>query len=162
MRSVHGRPRAVSSHDWIQPRSMFWAGVRSKRPSSLRSAATTVSATPRGLELGDARAVALELVGLVLAVLAQLLADGLHLAAQQELPLLVLHAVADVTAIFSVSSSSARASLAHSSTLADPHLDVDGLEQLDLALGRQVGPPAGQVGERAGVVALLGRRQRPR
>ena len=36
---------------------------------------------------------------------------------------------------------------------AHPRLDVDGLEQLDLALERQLGPPAGEVGQRAGVVA---------
>ncbi len=30
--------------------------------------------------------------------------------------------------------------------LADPHLDVDGLQQLDLALDGEVGPPAGEVG----------------
>ena len=46
VRSVHGRPSTVSSQPWIQPRSMFCSGIRSKRPSSLRSARTTSSATP--------------------------------------------------------------------------------------------------------------------
>ena len=52
----------------------------------------------------------------------------------------------------SVSSSSARASLAQASTSSTRSVDVDGLEQLDLALDREVGPPAGGVGQRAGVV----------
>ena len=57
------------------------------------------------------------------------------------------------SAIFSASSRSARASLAQPSTRRDPRLDVDGLEQLDLALDGQLGPPADEVGQRARVVA---------
>ena len=93
--------------------------------------------------------------GVRLAVVAQLLADGGQLLAQQELALALLHAVAHLGA-------DALGELQLGQRLLDPPqhqldagADLDGLEQLDLALDRQVGPPARGVGEGGRVVEPL-------
>ena len=97
--------------------------------------------------VGDLRAV---LVGDRL-VLAQLAADRVHLLAQEVLALLLLGAGLDVVA-------DAVAHLQLGQPLAleldgerEALGDVDGLQQADLLLERQVGAVAGRVGQRAGL-----------
>ena len=82
-------------------------------------------------------------------VLAELLADRVHLLAEEELPLLLLHPRVDVLA-------DALADLHQREPLAlegerelEPLGDVDRLEQLHLLLEGEVGAVAGRVGERA-------------
>ena len=95
VRSVHGRARTTSSHPWIQPRSVCCSGMRSNLPSSLRSCLTTSSCTPAASSASMRCAVVVDGLAAV-GVVAELLADGVHLAAEQVLALLVLEAVADV------------------------------------------------------------------
>ena len=102
------------------------------------------------LGLGDAGAVALDLV-LVVDV-AQLLADGVELAPQQELALRLLHALGDVVADAAAELDLAQRLAGPGEGLLEPLLDVDGLEQLELALVGQVGGVAGGVGEGARLV----------
>ena len=108
----------------------------------------------RHQRLVDLGAVAGELVALLALELAELLADGVELAAQEELALRLLHALVDVLAD----------ALAHGDLgqhVAQPgrHLGealghVDRLEQLQLALVREVGREPGGVGQRARLVDL--------
>ena len=100
------------------------------------------------LGLRDLRAVLLDDGALVLA---ELLADRVHLLAQEVLALLLLGAGLDVLA-------DAPAHLQLGEPLAleadgelEPLDDVERLEQLDLLLEGQVGRVAGRVGERAGL-----------
>src|SRR5262249_42675407 len=102
------------------------------------------------LGLGDARAVCRDLVLVVR--LAELLANRLHLTAQQELALRLLHALGHVIADAAPQLDLAERLAGPADRLLEPLLDVDGLEQLELALEREVGPVAGRVGERAGMI----------
>ena len=81
------------------------------------------------------------------AVLTQLLADRAHLLAQEELALVLLDALAHVLADLLVDLEFGQSFLRPLEHLLEASLDVDGLEQLDLALEGEVGPPAGEVGE---------------
>ena len=109
----HGvEPACGSSRAPCSARACARAGRSPARSPS------TVASVERVLldELGELRAVVVDEV-LVVAVLAQLLADRAHLLAQQELALVLLHALGHVLADPLVdSSSSASASLAQSST----------------------------------------------
>ncbi len=95
VRSPHGTSNTVSSQVRIQPCSAASSGVRSSRLISRSMASRTDSGRVVAQRL-EPFAEALDGVGLV--VLAQLLADGGELLAQQELALALLHAVADLGA----------------------------------------------------------------
>ena len=110
-----------------------------------------VAADPGGLQGVDALPVALGHVAVVGAV-AQLLADGLHLAPQQHLPLLAVEALPHVGGDLLGQLPLGQGLLDPAQHQGHPGLDVDGLQQLDLLGVGQVRPPAGQVGQRAGVV----------
>ena len=100
-------------------------------------------------DLGESRPVR---VGGLALVVAQLLADRRHLLAQQELALGLLHAVGDVAADALGQLELGEGLLGPGQDLLDPLGDVGRLQQLDLALDVEVGPPAGRVGQRAGLV----------
>ena len=98
--------------------------------------------------LGDLRAV---VVGDRAVVLAELLADRLHLLAQEVLALLLLGAVLDV-----VADAAAHLQLGQALALVlegelEALGDVERLEDADLLLDRQIGAVAGRVGQRARV-----------
>ncbi len=99
----------------------------------------------QGVELG-----AVVVTGLVVAV-AELLADGLELLAQEELPLLLLHAVghavADLAGDLQLGQVLARPGQHDRESLAH----VDGLEHVDLVLGGRLAPGGDGVGEGAGL-----------
>ena len=82
-------------------------------------------------------------------VLAQLLADRVHLAAQQILALLLLGAGLDVLADALSDLELGQAAALELERQAQPLDDVDGLEQLDLLLVGEVGRVAGRVGKGA-------------
>ena len=153
VRSVHGRPRTVSSQPWIQPALHVLLGHALEAAELLAQGADDVVGHAGGLEGVDAGAVVVD--GLALGgVVAQLLADGVHLAAQEVLALLLVDAVADVVGDLLGQLPLGEGLLGPAEHEAHPLLDVDRLEQLDLAVGAQVGPPAGEVGEGAGVVGV--------
>src|SRR5207302_1396551 len=100
------------------------------------------------LRLGDPRAV---IVRCGAVILAELLADGVHLAAEDVFPLLALRARLDVLA-------NAPPNLHLGEALAlDPHRelqavdDVDGLQELDFLGEAHVGRIAGRVGKSTGI-----------
>ena len=125
--------------------SPLWSPIRSSR----RGLALGLLADGVGhAGLGDLRAVVL---GDGRVVLAELLADRLHLLAQHVLALLLRRALLDVVA-------DAPANLQLGEPLAlqpqrelQPLDDVDRLEQLDLLVEGDVGRVGGGVGERAGL-----------
>ena len=119
--------------------------MRSKRASS-RSACSRTCVGHR--RLGDLRAVLVDDGRLVLA---ELLADRVELLAQDVLALLLLHARVDVLADAAADLHRRSRSRWKSSASSRRSVDVEGLEQLDLLLERQVGRVAGRVGERAGL-----------
>ena len=87
----------------------------------------------------------------VVVALPQLLADGIELASQQELALLLLHPVGHLgTDLLGELELGERVTCPGDGER-EPLLDVDRLEQLDLAFEGEVGPPARRVGERAGL-----------
>ena len=94
--------------------------------------------------LGDLGAV---LLGDGRVVLAQLLADGVHLAPQQILALLLLRAGLDVLADALSDLELGQPAALEVERQRQPLDDVDGLEQLDLLLVGEVGRVAGRVGE---------------
>ncbi len=91
----------------------------------------------------------------VAVALAQLLADGLELAAEQELALLALHAVRDLGADLLRDFQLGQGVTGPGHDGFEAGLDVERLEQFDLALEGQLRPPAGRVGQRAGVADAL-------
>ena len=99
--------------------------------------------------LGDLVAVLLGDVLVVGSTFTQLLADGRELLAQEELPLLLLHAVGDVMADLLGQFDLGQGLLDPCHGQLEASLDVDGVEQLDLALDGQIGPPADGVGQGA-------------
>ena len=105
-----------------------------------------------GLERVDALAVVVG--GLAVVLVAELLADGVHLAAEDVLALLLVEAVADLVADLLGELALGEGLLGPPEHEAHPLGDVDRLEQLDLALERQLRPPADQVGQAAGVVGV--------
>ena len=92
---------------------------------------------------------------LLVAALAQLLLDGLELLAEQELALTGLHAVVHLTGDRGGDLGLGQRIADPAEDERDPRFDVHRLEQLDLALDGQVGPPAGQVGQRRRSVDLV-------
>ena len=102
--------------------------------------------------LFDPRAVVLGAVGLVLA---QLLADGVELLAEQELALVLFHPVADVGGDLVVDLHLGQVLLRPLDQDGQPLGDVRGLEQPTLLLVAQPRGVAGQVGQRAGVADLV-------
>ncbi len=89
---------------------------------------------------------------LVVIQLAQLLADGGELLAQQELALALLHALGDVPADAVLDLLLREGVAGPGQDLLESLLDVEGLQQLDLAVEVEVGRVDGGVGELAGVV----------
>ena len=87
----------------------------------------------------------------LLAVLAELLADRAHLLAQQELALALLHAFADVGADLVLQLQVGQRVLGPAHDELEAGLDLDRLQDLDLLLEGQVGRVAGGVGDLAGV-----------
>ena len=94
----------------------------------------------------DPLAVARDLVGL--AVLAELLADGVELPAQDELALALLHPLGDVVADPALQLDLAEHVARPGGRLLQPLADVERLEQLELLPEREVGREAGRVGQR--------------
>ncbi len=88
---------------------------------------------------------------LAVTLLAELLADGRQLLAQQVLALGPLHALGDVgpDAILELQLGQRLASPRQDQL--DPAGGIEGLEQLDLAFHRELGPVAGHVGQPAGL-----------
>ena len=138
-----GTASSQSRYVRITDDSALWSPSRSKRDSS-RSACSLDVLGHAGV--GDLLAVVLGDRGLVLA---ELLADGVHLLAQEVVALLLLGAVLDVLA-------DALAHLQLGQPLAlelqrqrQALHDVERLEQLELLRAVQVGRVAGRVGQRA-------------
>ena len=100
-----------------------------------------------GAVLGDEVAVAV----------AQLLFDRVELAAQQELSLLLLHPVGHVRADLVGHLELGERLTRPADDRLEARLDVEGLEERDLALDRQVRPPAGRVGQRTRLAHALQR-----
>ena len=147
-RLPHGISNTVSSHVRIHPCSGLCSLVRSSLSTSRSIAVAHVVGQHQlgelGAVLGD------DVVGV--AALAQLLADRVHLLTQQELALRLVHALGDAVADL-LRHLELGQRLAHpGQRLLEARLGVERLEQLDLALDRQVGRPARGVGQRAGVV----------
>ncbi len=119
--------------------------IRSRRPSSFRACSLTSSGISGGLDLGAV------LLGQRALVLAELLADRLHLLAQEVLALLllrtVLHVLADALADLQLGQGLALQLDGELQTVGD----VDRAQQLDLLLVGEVGGVAGRVGQRAGL-----------
>ena len=107
---------------------------------------------PTGLEGVDAGRVVRR--GVTVVVLAQLLADGVHLPAEQVLALLLVDAVPHVGAdlLDQLELGQGLPGPVEDQPHAAGHLD--GLEQLDPALGGQLRPPADQVSQAAGVIGV--------
>src|SRR6266702_3266507 len=97
-------------------------------------------------------AVAGDQVLVVVVQLAELLADGGELLAQQELALALLHAFGDVLADAVLDLLLRKGVARPGQRLGKALLDVDGLQQLDLALEAEVGRVDGGVGELARVL----------
>ena len=100
--------------------------------------------------LGDPLAVALGIVAGV--VVAELLADGVELTAQHVLALRLVHVLRDVVADLAAQLDLAQRVACPRQRALEPELDVERLEQLDLALQREVGGVAGRVRQRARVL----------
>ena len=117
--------------------------IRSKRPSSFSACSRTSSGMPASSILRPV------LVGDRGVVLAELLADRLHLLAQEVLPLLLLgarlHVVADALAHLQLGQPLAL----EGQRLLEPLTHVDGLEQLDLLVEADLRRVAGGVRQRA-------------
>ena len=88
-------------------------------------------------------------------VLAELLADGGHLLAQEELALVLFHPLGDVRADLVAQRQLTQDLSRPSKHFGESLFDVDRLEHLDLLLERQVGRIAGRVGHLAGIVDPL-------
>jgi hypothetical protein len=102
------------------------------------------------LALLDLPAVGVEHAVAVL-VLAELLADGGELLAEDELALGLLHALGDVLADAVLQLDLGEGVAGPGEDLLQPLLDVDGLQHLDLLLEGEVGGVDGGVGDLAGV-----------
>ncbi len=127
--------------------------ARALEPVDLRVIASrAASGSCRGFE-----ATPVVVDGVVVAGLPELLADRGELLAQQELALRLVHVVADASADLIRQLELGQRLARPAERLLEARLGVERLEQLDLALDRQVGRPAGGVGERAGVVDALQR-----
>ena len=120
--------------------------MRSSLSSSLSTAARTVSGRSvlgqLGAVLGDD----------VVVAFAQLLADRVHLAAQQHLALLLVEAVGDLVADLVLQLEVGERLARPPERELEARLDVDRLQQLDALLHRQVGRVRRRVGELARVV----------
>ena len=151
-RVPHGMSSTVSSHVRIQLCSGLCSLIRSSRSISRSTAVRTSS----GTDAASSRARYSSTTSPSSPVaLAQLLADGLELLAQHELALRLLHALGDAAADLLAHLELGEHLARPAQRLLDALLGIEGLEQLDLALDRQVGRPAGGVGQRAGVVDAL-------
>ena len=93
MRVFHGISSTVSSQVRIQLASGDWSELRSSLAASFSAASSHLLRQVRGLDPGP---VVLFLGARLAVQLGQLLADRRELLAQQELALLLLHALADV------------------------------------------------------------------
>src|SRR6185436_535893 len=85
------------------------------------------------------------------AVFTQLLTDRGHLLTEQQVALGLLHAGRDLVADLARELELTQRFTRPLDDARQARLGVDGLEQLDLALDREVGPPAGGIRQRAGV-----------
>ena len=88
----------------------------------------------------------------VVVALAELLADRVHLAAQQHLALLLVEVVAHLGADLVLQLEVGEHLARPRDRELEARLDVDRLEQLDALLHREVGRVRGRVGQRAGLV----------
>ena len=102
---------------------------------------------PGGLDLGAK-------IGdhVVAVIVAELLADGGHLLAQDQLALALLEVVGDLVADPLLDLDLGERVLGPRQHLLEALLDVDGLEDLDLPLEAEIGRVAGHVGDLSGVV----------
>ena len=139
-----GAPRQVE--DGVQPGpQVAGLGALVAAPLELADLAQGGLADVLGqVGLLDPGAVVLRAVGLVLA---ELLADGVELLAEQELALALLHALADVVGDLVVDLGLGEVVLGPLDQRGQPLGDVGGLQQLPLLLVGQVGRVAGQVGQ---------------
>ena len=141
----HGISKTVSSHVRIQPCSGLCSLVRSSLSISRSIAVCAPSRgarAPRG-GCGSRRARPPR------RLLAELLADGLELAAEQELALGLLHALLDVGLDPLAKREVGQGVTRPTEDEAQARLDVEGLEHLDLLRQGQVGRVARQVGDLA-------------
>ena len=124
--------------------------ARAGAVEALELALGLLASLVRERSLGDALAVALGVVGTVL--VAQLLADGVELATQHVLALRLVHVLRDVVADLPPELDLGQRVTRPREGALEPQLDVERLEQLDLALQRQVRRVARRVRQRAGVL----------
>ena len=136
----------MSSQVRIQLVSGLWSLERSSLFTSRSSASRTWSGHVGGLDPG---AVVVGAVGLVLA---ELLADRRELLAEQELALVLLDRLPDVLADLLVDVGLGQVVAGPLDQQRQPLLGVGRLEQLALAVHREVRRPAGRVGQRRRVV----------
>ena len=105
-----------------------------------------------GLERVDALAIVVG--GLAVVLVAELLADGVHLAPEDVLALLLVEAVADLVADLLRELALGQGLLGPPEHQPHPLGDVDRLEELDLPLEGELRPPTDQVGQAARVVGV--------
>ena len=143
----HGSSVIVSSQVRIHPCSMFCSGVRSSRATSRRICSRTLSGTPS--------AFARSRYSWARSSPSPSSPSSLRMAAscwRRRNSRWVLSMPSETSRrICSFNVRSASVSLAHARALLEAGLDVEGLEQLDLLLHRQVGGVAGHVGHLLGV-----------
>ena len=152
VRSVHGKTEDRVEPTLDPPALHVLLGHALEAAELLPQCPHHLVGDTRGLEGVDAVAVVVHRLAVVL--VAELLADGLHLPAQDVLALLLVEPVADLMADLVGQLTLRQRVLGPAEHEPDPLGDVDRLEQLDLLLGRQLGPPPDQVGEAAGVVGV--------
>ena len=148
LRSFHGISRTVSSQVRIQPASGPWSLGAFELVDLLQGRLADLVGEVGGLY---ALAVVLLLGGRLAVELGQLLADRGQLAAQQELTLLLVHAVLHVLADRLGDVQLGQVLPAPGQQLLQPPVDAGRLQELDLLLLAQVRGVPGRVGQRRGV-----------
>ena len=155
------RPRHVGQPLEVGARHGVLGGLRRDGAQPRQLAVGLLAHVGRELRLLE---LGLELVDLALAVvaLAQLLADGLHLLAQQELALVLVERLLDLVADLRADLEHLQLAAEDAGEQAQPLLGVERLEQLLLVLGRQVEQRGDEVGDLAGARTGCAPRPPPR